>query len=360
MVQAKSRDDLVSADSQGPEKSAPRSLFWHVRLPEGASTLPPECACCGAVAAREIRLSDGHDRHLLLGYCDVCVAHVARAVTRKLSLSLASLLLGVTAAAGFPIALPWLSLSACVILSATAGTLPLVLALVPARPKPGHAALGRCVRFAKPQELICESEAFAFRVAQHLGVEAPDARPRARSWPKQALFCVAVPALLAVILFLFHHPLLRVMNLGDTPLELWVDGRLLGRVEPSSGESPTSGLELRVPSGLRRLVTRSPESVQVTHNDVVLHAGSHHLYVPVSGEACFWLETTGYGREQKRSSLTRLGGEAPFFVVPEHVEGWFVPSAPIEGTARATGGTTTVLRQGPCSEAQDPEQSGLP
>jgi hypothetical protein len=125
-------------------------------------------------------------------------------------------------------------------------------------------------------------------------------------------------------------------------------------VEPSSGESPLAGLELRLPAGERTLLVVDTEGGMVAQAQVTLQAGARHLYAPGSDDVCFWLETVSYGREQKRPDYVPLGGGERFWVLPEQVNGWFMPSPPVPEGARATGGSSTVLRQAPCEDVPYP------
>jgi hypothetical protein len=167
------------------------------------------------------------------------------------------------------------------------------------------------------------------------------------------LLAVVVVALVAPLSYSFHHPSVRVLELGPFATELFVDGNDVGRVEPSSGESPLAGLELRLPAGERTLQSLDAEGRPIARARVSLSAGKRHLYAPGSTDICFWLETTSYGREQKRPDRVLLSGEDRFWVLPEEVNGWFMPSPPAPEGARATGGSTTVLRQARCEDAPD-------
>src|SRR5688500_6041788 len=102
--------------SSEPASSEPASSEPASSEPSGASLIqlgdarapaPDSCACCGALAARAISAGDGAGRHLLVGYCDDCAAHVSRTATRRWSALCAGVLLGGTLAAGLPVALPW-------------------------------------------------------------------------------------------------------------------------------------------------------------------------------------------------------------------------------------------------------------
>jgi len=52
-----------------------------IQLGDARAPAPDSCACCGALAARAISAGDGAGRHLLVGYCDDCAAHVSRTAT---------------------------------------------------------------------------------------------------------------------------------------------------------------------------------------------------------------------------------------------------------------------------------------
>jgi len=332
---------------------------WH-RLLVGArrGVVPAECACCGGVAARADAISDGAEQHLLVGYCDDCATHLARSTTRRYAALFAGALLGACLAAGLPVAAPAWPLALDALLAALgAFSVPLFSRWLERAPR-GHAALGRSVIFAARGELWCLrrdwGERFAAALSPDVRVETSAAR-RARgpdSLPLAALPLAAGAALLAVVLHRFHHPLLRILNLGEGTLVVTVDGRFAGRVEPTSGESSRAGLEVRVPSGRRVLEARDTAGRLVASATVRLYSGRHHLYAPASTETCFWLESRGYGKEHAGSeTITPLEGADRFWVLPDNLRGWFSPNPRDSSGANLTGGTSTALRQAPCSEA---------
>jgi hypothetical protein len=170
-------------------------------------------------------------------------------------------------------------------------------------------------------------------------------------WLVAPLAIAALAAIAAAMLHRFHHPILRILNLGEATLELFVDGRPLGRVLPSSAESPSAGLEIRLPAGRRVLEVRQIDGHLVDRVSARVFSGSSHLYAPASPDTCFWLEARGYGRDAGPERITRLEGEERFWTISEQVRGWFSPNPPGGADARATGGTSVVLRQAPCAEA---------
>lgn len=343
-------DPVSSRELLEPDSSSSEGGAWLVPLPSSSIALPADCACCGELAARELRLSDGERTELLVGYCEACASHIARDATRRLAATLSSLLLGLSLAAALPIVFPWQSRLACLLAAGFGALLPLLLGRLGRRVEPGHAATGRAVWFRAPAELACLRGAFAAEVAERAGSEAQRVRA-SRSLPwAEALLVSGVAAVLAPFSHAFHHPSVRILDLGPTAIALRVDGRPVGRVEPSSGESPLAGLELRLPAGERTLQAVDTSGAVVGEARVKLQAGGRHLYAPGALDICFWLETMSYGREQKRPDYAPLGGDERFWVVPEQVSGWFMPSPPVPEGARATGGTSTVLRQAPCED----------
>lgn len=345
-------DDPVS--SSEPEQlalRAPTESAWLVRLPPARLTLPAECACCGAPAGRELRLSDGRDLVLLVGYCEPCASHVARDATRRLAATLSSLLLGLSLAAALPIVLPWQSQFVCLALSWLGASLPIVLGRIARKKSAGHAAIARAALFRAPAQLVCLRAEYASQVAALARSEVePTRASHSLPW-LELLLALTLTAVVAPLSYAFHHPSVRVLELGPAAIDLFVDGHRMGRVEPSSGESPLAGLELRIPAGERKLVSVDGEGQVVRSERVQLQAGGRHLYAPGAPDICFWLETTSYGREHKRPDALPLEGEQRFWVLPAEVNGWFMPSPPAPEGARATGGTTTVLRQAPCDDA---------
>jgi hypothetical protein len=329
---------------------------WY-RLVLGArrGVVPAECACCGGVALRTHPVSDGAEQHLLIGYCDECATHLARSATRRYASLFGGALLAACLAAGLPVALPAWPLAVDAALSAFGALAVPLLARILERAPEGHAAAGPSVFFRKPGELWARQRDWVERFGEALGLEAgaqPVSTRATRSFASLPL--AAIAALLAVVLHRFHHPPLRVLNLGGGTLVLTVDGRFAGRVEPTSGESSRAGIEVRVPSGRRLLEARDTSGNLLASASVRIFSGRHHLYAPASPETCFWLESRSYGKGRSvgaEETITRLEGEDRFWVLPENLRGWFSPNPRDSSGANLTGGTSVALRQAPCSEA---------
>lgn len=343
---------VAARELSSERRLAMRRPAWTVRLPETPIVLPMRCACCAAPRSRELRISDGAGCELLVGYCEECALHAARATTRRLSVTIASLLAGIAVASALPIALPWLSLATCAGLSLAAALSPLAFDLVRRRPLPGHSSADAAAVFVRPRELRCSDHDFALELGRAIGATVASV-PMRRLAGRLDWVVVAVVAFgVAPFAYTIHHPLVRVLNLGALPVTLHVDGRVVGRVEPSSGESPFAGLELRLPAGTRTLELMDTEGRSVARTQAEIVAARRHLYAPAAAETgtCFWLESIGYGRAPDRGARVPLIAEDGFFSLPTDVNGWFLPTAPAAPDSRSTGGRSTVLRQGPCDE----------
>jgi hypothetical protein len=310
---------------------------------------PPECACCGAPATERAAIGDRAGRELLVGYCRPCADHVAREQTRKLAAVLSSALLGVALAAGLPMIAPFLPLVACASLTLAASALPLAPLWWARHPSPGHARRGAAVRFDGESSLLCFDRAYANALAKSAGSQPTDA-PTDRASPRELALPLVCALALAPAFYLREHPPLRTINANAESFELFVDGRSFGRVEPSSTESPGAGMATRIPAGTRVLRATGTSGRTIAEARVDVLSGRDHLFAPGAPETCFWLERAAYGRAEGGFERVPLEGESRFWAIPDGVLGWFVPSPPPEEGARTTGGTTTVLRQGPCDE----------
>jgi hypothetical protein len=125
-------------------------------------------------------------------------------------------------------------------------------------------------------------------------------------------------------------------------------------VEPTSAESPRAGVEMRVPSGQREFSVEDPAGRRVSQSLVKVVAARDHLYAPASREYCFWLETSGYGRNAPDVSIVPLVGQLRFWVLPGSVDTWFSENPKVSpGDGRSSGGVLTALRQASCADAPD-------
>lgn len=318
-----------------------------LRLDTASLVTPDFCACCGAPAASSERVGE-----LIVPYCVRCLRHASAATTRSLAAGLSSCLVAFCLALALPLAWPSASLgSHCAVVLAGA-LLPLALRAWPRRPEPGHAAAERAVWRLPDGRLACASPSFATALSTQSVAEVealPHAEPRFASWLLVGPLVAGVGAPLG---WLFHHPLVRVLNLTEERLSIDVDGRPVLSLEPSSAESPTAGAEIRMPSGTHELGSTGPDGTRVT-TAARLESGATHLFAPQSPHHCFWLEETRYGRAQgDPAGLIPLRGETRFWVLPRQVDTWFAPNPPPAAPdARSSGGLLVALRQAPCALA---------
>ena len=316
-----------SSPPQVPDEMNARALRLH--LPDRAIALPTECACCGEAASVRSALAAPNGRELLVGYCEPCATHAARHQTRRLSARLVSALLGLSLAASLPLLLPELDRLPCLAIVLLGASLPLVPTFLFRKVPEGHAARGKAVFFDRDSELVCLRPSYARKLGDEIGVPLTEVPARDR-----VPFELGVPlgcALFAAYLHAHGHPALRVINANTESIEVLIDGKTLGSIEPSGGESPTAGVSTRVPAGSRRLRAVSASGQVLADTRVNALAGKHHLFAPGAKESCFWLERATYGRAGRDFEHIPLepAGER-FWVVPDSVKGWFVPLPPSE------------------------------
>ena len=329
-----------------------------VALPASASgtLLPEECACCAAPATHRLAARRTDGASLLVGYCDECAEHQASSASRVLALSLSSLLLALVGAAGLPLlgpSLGWFGLSLLVLLLSLLPLLALLLP-VPLAPAP-HTSRGPAVTWGLDGDLLCSAPQYAERLARLNGGLAR--RPTSSRERTASAWLCAGPVLgvgAACLSFFVYHPLLRILNLGPVPVEVALDGQRLAAVDATSNESPSAGAILRVPAGSHVLtMTSLIDGGALGQVSVDLHSGAVHLFAIAAEGTCFWLETSGYGREQRaQPSYQPLTSADHFWVLPGGIDTWFAPNpGTSDPNARSSGGLLTALRQASCTEA---------
>jgi hypothetical protein len=332
--------------------NAPAILGRAVRLVETGSVLPASCACCGALAARSRLERSAYEQSLLIPYCDECQRHASAVSTRTLSVALSSLLLGLTLAAVLPLLLPQMPITNAAMIAAGAA-LPIGAALLlKGKPRAGHSATGRAAWWLPNHELACTSPRWAAELALANGADVRSVALREPKLSPLMFSGLAIALFLAPALYRLQHPLVRVLNLTDERVDVFLDGRMLATVEPTSAESQSAGVEVRMPAGRHRVVLARPDGRRVADEEIRLESGSRHLYAAGSGRDCFWIERTGYGRSKAKSSVELLERDRHFWVLPDSIDTWFASNPPpASGDERSTGGVLSALRQTPCSQA---------
>lgn len=321
-----------------------------VVISSGGALVPPECACCGAVAGVS-RVESSSGQSLIVPYCEGCLRHATRGLTRDLSASLAGCLLAATASIALPLTFEGLSLFAHTVMVMGVAVLPILVRwLWRPRRGDGHTATERAVWWV-PEGLACTHPRFADELAR-----ANDGRSEPRAVPHPApapwVYAGVVLALVAApVGWTFTHPRVRVLNLTPERLIVSVDGKTLVSIDPTSAESPAAGLSLRFPSGRHTLTAKNPEGRVVYDAEVTIRPGAEHLWAPAASAICFWLEQNHYGRARAPAEVRALVGAERFWALPP-VDTWFAPNPPeSEVDARSSGGSLWALRQAPCSAA---------
>lgn len=236
-------------------------------------------------------------------------AEELRARTLRLTLTALGLVLGLSSAACLPLLLPWSGRLLVVLLVAVLAMLPFLVALLMRRARSALAGLAT----------------LPLALALALG-----------------------SSLASLALLHIYRGQVRVLNHGDEPFVLWVDGKRIARVEPSSGESALAGVELTLPAGERelRVVSEADGRVLFRARELV-DGGSPHLFAPQSAGYCFSIERKSYGEaDQPALDVVPLEGDNPFWVLPDGIS-WFTPN-PEPGPLHTSGGTLSCLRQKRC------------
>jgi hypothetical protein len=217
----------------------------------------------------------------------------------------------------------------------------------------GHAERGRAV-FVHGQKVAVASFAFAREMAQQnaeMPRELKSTSVRMKGWT------FVGPVIALILSPTFHYlfwPQLRVLNFTDGRLVLFVDGRRVGDVEPTSGESPTSGAEFRVPSGRRHLRAVGADGTPISDIRVTLRSGSRHLFAPAALPSCLYVQRVAYGRTSLSHAFDPrivetypLLSEERFWVIGPEIEPWFIPERSVQ-PGLTTGGLVSLLRMGRC------------
>lgn len=276
-----------------------------VVISSGGALVPPECACCGAVAGVS-RVESSSGQSLIVPYCEGCLRHATRGLTRDLSASLAGCLLAATASIALPLTFEGLSLFAHTVMVMGVAVLPILVRwLWRPRRGDGHTATERAVWWV-PEGLACTHPRFADELAR-----ANDGRSEPRAVPHPApapwVYAGVVLALVAApVGWTFTHPRVRVLNLTPERLIVSVDGKTLVSIDPTSAESPAAGLSLRFPSGRHTLTAKNPEGRVVYDAEVTIRPGAEHFVGP-RGERHLLL----VGAESLRESARPSRGPRP-------------------------------------------------
>jgi hypothetical protein len=347
----------AAVDNSSLEHGSDGTFAHAVRLTTARLVVPPDCACCGAIASRSVLASRFASKaRVLVPYCAVCHSHASRAKTRALSATVSSALLAVTVSSGLPLLWQPPSVVVYALIAAFASALPLVaLRLRNEKPALGHSASGHAAFWGPGDALRCSSARWAEQLAAASRAELVQVREREPAGPVWAVVFPVAAALGAALLYGMHFPRVRIVNVTGNRLAVAVDDRVRVLVEPTSAESATAGVSLRFPAGEHRLTATDPAGRVVDDATVFVEAGAEHLYAPGSNEVCFWMEATTYGRRKGTVPAPEpLPRERTFWALPRSIDYWFAPSPRPEEDDRSSGGLSIALRQARCEEEPPP------
>jgi hypothetical protein len=326
----------------------PRRVWW-VAGDVARQPMPLECAGCGDAAAASPEGARGAAR---VPYCSTCLDAHARYAAVAVGCAALAVLSAVTVALAFPLLWPRAALGVHLLWAVLAALLPLAALGLAAR-YPRRIGAARSLWPILGSGCIVERYAFAERLAS-----AAERTPRALRLPpfayRIAWWCVPALALvLAALAFAWHHPRLRVLNLTGERIELLVDAGLEATIDPVRQREAEAVVTLRLPRGQHSLEARDARGRNLAEARVELLGGREHLYAPGGSDECFWLEVTGYGRDETRELLT-LASATRFFSLEKEVDTWLSANPPPSAAdRRSTGGTLTALRHSPCGRAPE-------
>jgi hypothetical protein len=283
---------------------------------------------------------------VIVPYCSACLLHATRPQLIRLGTIYGSLLLAVFCA--ILLAASWDNAWATTVVAVALASTPTFWTRWLSPPRQlGHAARGRALLLL-PHGLACASERYARLLSRDTNSAPTCEVVRLQRWRAGELLGPLLALILTPSLHHLFFPVLRVVNLTDRSVQIVVDARKLGSVEPTSGESPAAGETMRAPSGRHRLRALFADGTAASDMYVEIRSGFQHLYAPGAAEECFYLQRVAYGRSQfEGEDRVPLRSSARFWVVPNEVDLWFAPEQAMR-RGGTTGGVVTLLRMGQC------------
>jgi len=330
----------------------PRRVCW-APAEVAAIEWPAECATCGVSlqhAGSAATERSAVERSAQPAYCSTCLADHARHAARARAFGATAVLLGVVASLAFPLLEPRAGLGWHLLAAAALALLP-IAGLGSARALAGWGSAPRVYGLG-PLGTCIERRELAERIAR-------EGRRSQALWLPPLVYrigwslIVALALGLSVVAHGWHHPRVWVINLTRERLWLAVDGALWAAVEAAGSDPARAAIELRLPRGERLLEAFDERHQRVASVRALLEGGRDHVYAPASDTFCFWLESTGYGRDATRQ-VRPLSSHARFFTLDTEVDSWFTAAPePPAFDRRSSGGTLTALRQSPCALAPE-------
>lgn len=309
----------------------------------------PFCASCLAPANGsrcEVRRGDG--KSIVVPYCSTCLARIGRLSTGLLAWALASILLGSAACLFLPL-FPWISEGAAIGGAVALGGLPWLVGQMWSNYVDSHYSIrGQSVR-AVAEGLVCFNAEWARLLAESIGAVVRSKRSRISVSSAWACGGVVIALVATPLIYSTFHATVRVLNLSDEGVIVFVDDHQLAKVQSTSHESPLAGQFVQVPTGKRHLEARREDGTTVEQIEAEVLPGRPHLFAPGRPESvCFWVERTGFGRSRAgQPSREVLDPRFSFWAIKDEIDVWFGPAFS-SNSSHFTGGTVAALRQGTC------------
>jgi hypothetical protein len=318
------------------------------------------CDVCGAVARHGRRPSAAIGLvgrplpDLWVALCGRCHVRVWHRTLWSLATVLLSAVGGLGGAWGMMTAWAWAPWGAVV----GASTVGAVLALVAGLVLPGRSGVGgdgwrgipvRVVGLGASGWTVEIASRSVAETLEKLGIKAM-ARPVTEHDLKPSLLGgLGAVALVGTVLWWSWHPVVRVVNVTDQPVEVVVDGRTVAVVPGVPGEAAGAGQDVRIPKGWRVLRAVRLDGAVVDETRGFVGSGRAQLFVPGSEGRCFRVEHRAYGRaRQPRPDVTELPRDQRFHTLHVEVDAWFEPNPASDKNKLFSGGVRRTLRQDRC------------
>jgi hypothetical protein len=181
------------------------------------------------------------------------------------------------------------------------------------------------------------------------GIEAIAQRVTEHDLTPSLLGGLGAVAFVGTMLWWSWHPVVRVVNVTDQPVEVEVDGRTLAIVPGVPGEAAGAGQDVRIPKGWRVLRALGLDGGVVDEARAFVGLGRAQLFVPGSQGRCFRVEHRAYGRaRQPRPDVTELPRDQRFHTLDVAVDAWFEPNPVSDRSRWFSGGVRRTVRQDRC------------
>jgi hypothetical protein len=265
-----------------------------------------------------------------------------------LAWALASVLLGIASCLFLPL-FPWISEGAAIGGALAMGGLPWLVGQIWNNHAESYDSIRGKSVCAVTDGLVCLNAEWARLLADSIGAVVRPKRSRINASSAWACSGVVIALVATPLIYSTFHSTVRVLNLSEEGLIVFVDDHKLAKVQSTSHESPLAGQFVQVPTGKRHFEARREDGTTVEQVDAEVFPGRPHLFAPGRPESvCFWIERTGFGRSRAgQTSREVLPPGFSFWAIKHEIDVWFGPAFS-SNSSRFTGGTVAALRQGPC------------